>query len=274
MNEPRKHHIIPKMILRRFVNGDGKLFVFDKRRPKSGVYPISPAKAFTEKDLNSVKQADGTLDAQLEIGFSKLESEVSPIIDRIVDRALSGKKPALNSVQLNHWNNFVSYQQKRSPDVFERLGITQTYPDDLSGFIDEFERDFRPLTHQERKNVFSPEMLQNVVVTARGTNEGLVLEALARRGLAIAILDSPKRSFIIGDYPLARLGRNSLNHPQCELWFPISSKVAISPWGEANSETVIVLNREQVRRLNNVIWGQSNIIAGRSNRLVRSLAGL
>ena len=274
MNEPRKHHIVPKMILRKFVNDDDKLFVFDKRRPKSGVYPVSPAKAFTEKDLNSTKQADGTLDAQLEIRFSKLESEVSPIIDRIVDCALSGKKPELSDVQLNRWNNFVSYQQKRAPDAFERMGVTQTYPDDLLRRVDEIERDIRPLTDQEKKDIFSYRMYQNVVVAARGTNEGFVLEALTRRGLAIAILDSPKRSFIIGDYPLARLGRNSLNHPQCELWFPVSSKVAVSPWGEASSETIIALNREQVRRMNNVIWEQSNIIAGRSDRLIRSLAGL
>jgi hypothetical protein len=102
-----------------------------------------------------------------------------------------------------------------------------------------------------------------------------VLEVLSKRGIAIGIISGDSKSFIIGDHPLARMGLTGrLDHSQTEVWLPIASDVAITPWGAAGHEQLISLNVTSIRRINEIIFQQSNTVAARSDRLLRSLAAL
>lgn len=101
------------------------------------------------------------------------------------------------------------------------------------------------------------------------------MSALAARGIAVALITNPNKSFVIGDYPLARMGPDgTLSHPETELWLPIAADVAVSPWGNTASEKLILIGTEHVRTINKVIFDHSNVIAGRSEALIRSLADL
>jgi hypothetical protein len=91
----------------------------------------------------------------LESRYSVLESEVAPVIERIVVQARLEKLPRLTEAERNIWDNFVYHQQKRAPDAFHRIGLVSNFEKDLQRFVEEFEREHRPLTEQERADMLS-----------------------------------------------------------------------------------------------------------------------
>lgn len=279
MSIPRRHHYIPLMLQRRFVGSDGCLYLLDKRRKDSGVVSTSPHNAFVQRDLNTIELKDGSKHVGLETWYSRLEGEVSPIIDQIVNAVRAGKRPGLTQQERTVWDTFFYHQQKRAPDAFERLGLVHEFRNNLTSWLDRFEQRHGPIAEHERNVVQSDEvkrrMVQYATVRARSQGGAPVLEALASRGLAIAIIQSPKKSFILGDYPQSRMGPTSdLRDPLTELWMPVAPDVAVSPWGEPTQELLCPLAADQVRRMNRVIFDQSNVVASRSQELLLSLATL
>lgn len=277
MSLPRRHHFVPLLLQRRFTDANGRIFVFDKRRSEAGVFATTPGNAFVQKDLNSLELKDGSKHVGLELWYSELESEVAPIIDKIVERARAGRVPGLSDDERDVWDNFVYHQQKRAPDIFERLQLVQEFEKELPARVAEYEREVRPLTEEERAEMFSPEgkkrMIQHASVTARGRGSEEVIATLAALGIAAALIKSPKKSFILGDHPQARMGPDGrLGHPATELWMPIATDVAVSPWGPPNEEKLIAVEGDHVRRVNEIIFKHSNVVASRSEQLLRSLA--
>jgi hypothetical protein len=276
MSEPRRHHFIPRLLQRRFTDGQGRLFVFDKRRPEA-VFNATPSDVFVKRDLNTIFGKDGSRDVGLERWYSTIESEVAPVIERIIDRARARKTPRLTPDERNIWDNFLYHQQKRAPDAFERLGLVESFEKELPLWIKEYEREVRPLTDQERADLWSTEgkkrLIQGASVQARGRGSRAIIEMLASRGIVVAIIAAPNKSFILGDHPLARMGVDG-HLTATELWFPISADVAVSPGGSAMAEKLIDLGGSEVRHINEVIFQQSNAVASRSEALLRSLARL
>jgi Protein of unknown function (DUF4238) len=80
MTEPKRHHFISQMQMRRFTTTNGRLFFFDKSRPEKGVLESTPGGLFVEKHLYSSIAKDGTRDAALEKQFSKLEDRAHPMV--------------------------------------------------------------------------------------------------------------------------------------------------------------------------------------------------
>lgn len=279
MNDPRRHHYFAEDFQQRFTDAEGRLFIFDKRRPQVGVRRDTPHNSFVKRDLNAFTETDGTRNTELETWYSQLEGEVKPIIEKIVEAARALQVPSLSEAERNVWDNFFYHQQKRAPDIFHKLGLVETFDQDLEREIAEYERDIRPLTTEEHELLRSPEgkqkIIQNASVQARGHGSEEIVATLAGHGLAMAIITKPTKSFIIGDHPLARMGPDGkLGHPATELWFPIASDVAVSPGGPRGFERLVPVSSDDVRRVNKVVAENSNIIAGRSEALIRSLAGL
>ncbi len=175
------------------------------------------------------------------------------------------------------WSLFLFHQWKRSPDVQRRFfaKFDQIVPE----FVERFENEHRALTVEERAMLESPEMMQriqnNVRVSSMADRGERVERALAMRGIAIAALHHPRKSFVIGTNPVVRFppGGIPLTDPRVELWLPIASDVAVCSYGEPKSERIFPsLDAAQVRTLNRTIFEQSTVIAARSPELIASLA--
>jgi Protein of unknown function (DUF4238) len=280
-SRPKNHHFVAEMLLKRFTDESGKLYVFDKRRREKSVRVSSAKGDFFERDLNTFVQPNGTLDWSLETGYSKLEDSAELIVNRIVDAARKGQRPRLAFEEREIWFNFVYHQQKRAPDAFSRLGIDKDFPRQVHDRLVEFAGNVRQLTSDEWEFFSDPEEInrikQRVLVGARSKGSKENVEALGSRGLMFATPKDSKKCFIIADHPIIRMGprgRQHLADPMVELWFPIASDVAVSPWGETAAEELVYLDGDQVRQVNRAIYDQSNIVAGRSPLLIRSLAGI
>lgn len=277
MSDSKNDHFVSQLILRGFLNLRGRLFAFDKRRPNVGIRETHPKNVFAENCLNSSFGKDGTKDRSLEKWYASLEDKVGPIVAKIVSAARAGKLPGLTESQRSAWDEFVYHQAARSPDAFARLVLEDKFRDELPSRLEDYEREVRPPTPQERSQLHDPKnlkrVLQNVRVAARGLNGPLERAALAARGIAVALIVPSNKSFIIGDYPQVRMGpRSYLRDPETELCFPVAWDVAVSPCGKPMTEKLIGLDGEGVRGVNRAMFQQSNIVAARSQALIESLA--
>ena len=93
--DPKRHHFLPQMLLRRFTDAKGKLAYFTKLAPAAGVIGGKPKSLFAENHLYSVEQADGSRDVEFEKTFAKLEGETEAILGKIVFDHASGSEAGL-----------------------------------------------------------------------------------------------------------------------------------------------------------------------------------
>lgn len=275
---PKRHHYVPQMLQKRFVDSEGWLHAFSRVRADRSVYPVRPAKLFVEKHLYSETHADGSLDVETERAFSRLEHRVDPIIEKIIAAARVGRRPELSPEETTLWQFFVVMQWKRVPD----LHLTVTTDDELAGTFDELLAELRAsqphlieeidklATYPQRKR-----MMKNARVGALGGVSQEVMDAMRSRGLAIAVSDDPRGSLTLGSRPVVKLttpGRTDIRHPACELWLPVASDVVVGLGVGEGTETVVPITRAQIRQLNLACVCQSTVFASASAALTASLA--
>ena len=88
MSLPKDHHYIPRMLLKRFTNQEGKLYAYDKSHPDKGIQEKDARKLFVRRNLYTLVEDDRTRDVSKETQFlARHESDVSPVIARIVNAA-------------------------------------------------------------------------------------------------------------------------------------------------------------------------------------------
>ena len=239
-----------------------------------------PKNLFVQKHFHTFHNADGSKNFALERAFAELESATDPVIEQIVSFVRNRSKPALSHYDKAIWDNFFYAQWRRVPDAIDEHMKSSEVEKSIFETVQEYEETVRPLTEAEREYLMSDEGLarlrQNAKVIALASPGEKVLEALEAKGLGIAYITNPKKSFILGSYPVAKLtlpGRANLSDPSVEAWLPISRDIAITPAPEKNTIQVVHVSDERhIRRINLAIASQSNIIASSSRQLVSSLA--
>lgn len=278
---PKKHHYVPQFILRRFTDEDGMLHVFHKGRSDRRIFKGDPSNVFHERDLNTYSLPDGSKVWELEEALAQLEGQVEPIVEQIIERARRRRRSDLSVEQFALWCNFVYFQHKRPPKSFDDVGAVRAFDTDAEAYAHSLFERFPEVWTEQARNELRRRLLdeetrerirQRAIVRARGNAGPEVVSILARRGLSIAVIAQPeKKSFLVSDKLLVRMGHSDLRHPDNELWLPISADVAVSPGKRAGGETLDVLNGDAVRRVNREQFAQATIIAARSPRLIRSL---
>lgn len=280
MNEPKRHHFVPELLLSRFADESGLIHLFDKRRPEKSVISTNPINVFVERHLYSQTNDDGTKDVSVERFFSALESEVSTIIEKIVVAARTKTVPNLTADELTVWVRFFYLQWKRVPDVHDMVFDQAEYDEYVDELIEEYQSTVKPLTALEHGQVNDPgfrvQLWKDARAIAASRPSDEVEKLLLDKGLIVARISNPKRSFVIGSHPIVKLtkdGRNHLSDPSVQMWLPLSFDVAVTPCGARGAEGFVEFTEmADVRYLNERIFAQSTAIAGRSVPLVKSLA--
>lgn len=269
------------MLLRRFTDKNGKLFFFNKRFPGKGVLPSTPGNLFCEANLYTAKDKDGAIDVQLERDYAELESLANPIIEKIVTSARRGQEPHLTDRERETWDIFFCSQWMRVPDVREKVFDQENIKSRLSRLIAVFEAHARPLTSSEASDLQDPAWVervkQNAMIDALKRPSPQILKILKQKGMCIAVIRKPGKSFVIGSLPIAKLayrGREHIAEPTVEMWLPIAFDVAVSPAIIPSGNELLREIRDDsiVRRINGAIFRESTVIAGISKRLIASLS--
>lgn len=280
MSYPKRHHFVPQMLQRRFADGTGRLYAFDRRRPEDGVRPEFPVNLFVEKHLYSIKEKSGGKNPELEARLAQLEGAANSIITKIEQSAADGKSPQFSVEERYVWDLYFYIQWKRTPDTFESTNAVSDFDETLKKSIDDFERQFRPLTETEREELKDPAVLSrikhNAKVGAVSAGSEEVMKALHDKGLAILKIEASNKSFILGSSPIAKLtskGHMHISDPTVEIWFPITPQIAVSPAYQRGEERLIPIKRpEDIRHINSAIAKQSTVIAGNNEKLIFSLS--
>ena len=155
-NPPKRHHYVPKLLLREFTDNDNKLHFCILGSSEGAVIKprervvksATPKNLFLQNELYTQHGDHEEKDVSVEYSLRELETKAAPIIKKIIDSARADRLPELTPEEKNIWDEFFLIQSFRIPDVLD--SIVNKYPDWIPELIDEQEKEYGPLT--ERRN--------------------------------------------------------------------------------------------------------------------------
>ena len=280
MNVPKRQHYNPRMLLKRFVDTDGRLHFFTNHAPDKGVLTSTPENLFLQKHLYTQVDEVGTKDVSIETSFlANLEGKADPIIEKIVCAARRRQPPNLSHDEKDVFLTFFYIQLTRVPDV--RDPIMDEVRHDTIEEIEEA-ANVRSLTDDERAMLDGGEEMErrlknaNIQSLPMGLNNR-VFQILKKKHMCVALIRNPKpkRAFVIGSYPVVKLSfpdRSFLGDPTVQVWLPLARDVAVA-LNSGKCDRVKMIKDRDIQSLNESIFKQSTVIAGCSQELIESLLG-
>lgn len=279
MSTPKRHHEIPQMLLRNFVDENGLLHCY--RKEDNRAFAAAPAKVFARRRLYSKRgedcqQEDASKEQELAV---QIEGPAKPVIKKIVTRARMGMVPGLSSEEKFIWDLFFCVQCRRTVSTLRDLEDS----DLVQRAINDFEANAGPLSGEERAQVDGTPERQRTAVRESWIDiltlpKGDHFEALRGKGLHVLVLENPKKTLIIGDDPIIPMisPGETLNHADAANFFPIARDVAVACSGGSLDEERSVIPKSgdgtrYIRKVNRRILEQSSMVACPSRRLIESL---
>ena len=229
--------------------------------------------------MYTMRALDGSKDYSLEYDLARLEDIADKIVEKIICNARSGFNPSLTPQEKADWDLFFGSQIMRVPDIHPSEDSIDATLRQLANRMSKSD-DMPPAAVQALDRLTSSEeMMSDMRQNARAglaipTNS--LLEVLGNKGVGVIRIKRTKSSFVIGGMPVVKLthkGRTYLSDPTVEAWLPIAPDIAVTPAFTPGTEKLVELTDIlQVRHINQAIFKQSTAIAGRSRKLIVSLA--
>ena len=280
-NKPKRNHYIPELLLHNFCDDDGFLWAADKsgRRP----FHPPPSKLFVEKHLYATTDYDQSVKTfENEDALAKIESAAGRAISAIIEQARQGSFPRLSPEDNDRFKRFIVAQARRTPESQERIGlyeaVDEIFPEAVSMFKEKFGSTlvdddwYAESSLLELKQRYKSNLSGNYAAGAHPLLEQGTSQFCRDAGWLVAVIDMPKRSFVIGSNAFAVVEQGG----QIESWLPIAHDVAIRLTGFPDREYMLTLNRNNesiIRTINQSTVASSRFIAGRSKELIESLMG-
>ena len=284
-NRPRRHHFVPEMLLRNFGDDEGFLWVGDRKR--RNCYRTKPKNVFVEGNLYSnYDYIHGTNSYEYEHTLSRIESNAKAAISSVIEQVRGGRNPQLESELNRNLKEFVIALARRTPESQERVfsesegnfeEVFDSVVKDLlkgAGYDvpeqDWFDQDPRVL---RMKRTMKANHSANLAA-----GEHHILKEDSERfsretGWGVALICLPKRSFVIGSHGLTIM-QDSVSFGGN--WLPIAHDVAIQVTAFPDRGFRLCLDRKNeaiIKSINRATTAQSDMIAGRSEALIRALVG-
>ena len=278
---PKRQHFVPETMQKRFVDPDGQLWFFDRRR-KDGIERTRPGNLFVEGHLYTLEGNDGGRSGAIEAFLSRLESETASTLDQLIEAARRGAPPKLHDEQRWALVLFIYLQHKRVPDFLRNVPRERSMAEELAKLVEETEAEGAPMSPEARAEYLSAQ-------TARRFEKNLTALAVVgdfmasktflafnARGISTAVVDRPGTSFVLGGFPIFRSSGpagTSLDQPEVEIWMPIAPDVAVGLGGaQQESHVIPVGTGRKVLEMNNYIRDRSTVVASPSRYLVDVLS--
>jgi hypothetical protein len=278
MQVPRRHHFIPQMLLRNFIDSEGYLHFCDKNSKERKIVRADTGKAFVKNDFYTLFSETGAKDVSTEKMLADLEGSSATIIKKIMVSVRDGSGITLDDTEQAGLATFFLMQWSRTPET------QQAATSDEAGIkmLDEILADARKRFPNQIKKIESlakPEekarQLRNIRVNRLKDLSPKAMKIITERGFAVLRIINPQKSFIIGSRPVARIevdGEKHLSNPKVEMWLPIASDIAIGLGKyEGQIRSYILEENKPIRELNMTIARQSRFLASRSPQLLKSI---
>src|ERR1700677_1668833 len=119
-NVPRRHHYVPRLLLKRFADSSGNLWTYDTELKK--FWQNSPASAAFEKNFYSLGMNSPAPD------HSKIENFLAEFVDAPGDSSIEQllQREMLAPEKWFDFIRFVAAQMQRTPSALDRLDLIHT----------------------------------------------------------------------------------------------------------------------------------------------------
>ena len=296
-SEPKRHHYIPKMLLKRFANDEGLIWVNDGSKTykttRGNVFSIghlytrsefsnAPEGTSYSEFLNSVQKS-----YEYEARLSQIESIAEPAVQRIVERARQAKCPKLSPKLREGWKRFFIAMARRTPESQDRVSESKGGTDVFYGAA----KNVADLTnyplptpeelYQDSRVLGLKKMLMSNTNAKFAAGDDPRIEAETQRfsrevGLCVAVFRIPNRSLVIGSHGLTMLDNEVGTRLGAISWLPIAHDIAVGATAFPDREFLTVLDsgnggEQIISAFNGATSASSKVIAGPSESLVRSL---
>ncbi|MDE0303428.1 MAG: DUF4238 domain-containing protein [Albidovulum sp.] len=265
MNQPKRHHYIPVVILKRFADEDGRLWLCRREGGVPIIWKSRPEKAFLERNLYTKQDSSRKRDISVEEDLGKVESAASPVVDEIVSHSLAGRCPCLATGERETLIRFIDHHHRRTP---ENHPLVDKDMENWEAYLrTDFERESgRPPTKEELAEMENPELRKTARQSMVANLAGLpmrndVLQLYVQCPIRFGVIRVKNKSFVIG----SRIEPGD--------WFPVHKRVAFRLVAENGPDTLTeIRDMAEIRRINEQTARDSLAFGGSSEQLVRSLA--
>lgn len=288
-NKPKRQHYIPQFLLKNLCDANGYLWVGDGR----SIYPTNPTNAFVKKDLTTKftpsGQEHGEFDRSYEYeeGLSKIESEAAPAVQEIIKQARRGRCPQISSALSHAWKRFFYSLARRTPESQQRV-LSDSKFEDVWYEAAKALADEKNYPLPDKASLYQDPNIRNLMNISRSNvnarfaagdhpHEKSEEERFSREtGLCVAIIRMSDREFSIGSHGITIVESGHRSDPAKGSWLPIAHDVAVKATAFPDREILAFLARDNdgdriITAINRATTEQSQIIAGRSEALIRSL---
>ena len=284
-NRPKRHHYIPQMLLKNFLDDNGRFWVFDKIEGK--LHQCTPRNTFVQKNLYRTSNLDHeNYSYEAEEELSRIESRAAHAVRRIIEQVRCKQPPQLNSRDGNNWKRFMLAIARRTPESRARIVSHKSFEDtfyEAAKKVAEKENymglpDKVSIFQDSRISKFKDIIKSNVDATFAAGDHPRTRDETERfcreTGLYVAVICMPKRSFVIGSHGLSIVQPDHKDNLTPGSWLPIAHDVAVAPTAFPHREFLLRIDHDRdsiIERINRASAAQSRIIAGRSKALICSL---
>ncbi|MCY3667949.1 MAG: DUF4238 domain-containing protein [Gemmatimonadetes bacterium] len=278
--QSKKHHYIPRMLLKNFKDDNGMLQVFDRTTGKFR----KNSDLFFKKYLNTQYGDGGRRDNwDAEERLSRIESDAEPAILKIIEAVKMNRFPKLSPEHRTACKRFFIHMVLRNPQHAQQILRAMRVDDAI------YEACRRLLNNQgipvPDKHMFDSgprwiELKKKILHNNRARFAaglpsqlgGEIERYIGNYGVLFGVLREPQVKFVIGDCAVIR---NSAMDDNPFEWLPIAPDVAISIRGTPDKEYSLQLESEEVDRVNASSFAQSSVIAAQNKsdleRVIRHL---
>ena len=283
-NHPKRHHYIPQMLLKNFLDDRGRFWVFDKIEGK--LHQCTPRNTFVQKNLYRTLNFDHeNYSYEAEEELSRIESRAAPVIRRIIECARNNEYPQLIPEDRKSWKRFMLAMARRTPESQERVSY-KSFDDIFYEAAKKVAEKENYMALPDKGSIFQDSRISKLKDVIKSNVDARFAagdhprtrdetERFCREtGLLIAVICEPRRSFVIGSHGVAIAQPDHKDDQTQGSWLPISHDVAVAPTAFPDRESLLRLNHDRdsiIKRINRASAAQSRIIAGRSKALICSL---
>ena len=268
-NKPARQHHIPEMLLKHFAVNNS-LYVYEKANNR--IEPRSPRGVFWRRNQYT-RYVDGGNwgDWSAEEKLGNIESQTTPIFDRIIEDVQYGNAPTLSKNEQSICARFYVYMVHRNPSRSSEM-LREMGTDDIiyEGVCKALASVGAPIP---TRRVFdtapgfadiTKKLFHNTRV---GFSAGLAMQLdesiedlVKRAGLSIGTACREDARFLIGDCGVTR---DDGDENRRFGWLPIAPNVAIAFELVVGQISLKSMNVDEVNAVNLVTWKQSDVVVGR-----------
>tara|TARA_E500000318_G_C3533040_1_gene201420 strand:+ start:222 stop:1094 length:873 start_codon:yes stop_codon:yes gene_type:complete len=282
MPKAKRHHFVPRFLIRNFCNTDGYVWYYDRTRPLKSVEQRTPEGVHWKRHIYSVRRPDDSYQPVLEAAYQNAETGWADLIDRILEIVRMGRLPRLDSAARHALSDFFVHQHLRVPDFWTSIPTANLSPSELREEM--LSRAFEEGGKEEVARIKSYEFTDrelldiqyNARIKALSFSNQPLIDILNRKDLFFAISKNSKKSFVLGSSAVTSWGGDDgsyfLPDRQAGVALPLSQDVLMGFAGDGGQiHKIDIEDESSIRSFNEIVWKQSSAICARDKRLVESV---